>query len=91
MAKLLYKPFGALIGALGGLIAGALFKRLWGALARDPSPPEATQAGRSWAEVLAAAVIEGAVYAGVKATLERGGAVAFARATGAWPGDPPEG
>jgi hypothetical protein len=29
MGKLLYKPFGALTGVLGGLLAGALFKQAW--------------------------------------------------------------
>lgn len=87
MTKLLYKPLGMLIGVLGGLVAGALFKRVWRLVRHEEKPPEATQAGRSWAEVLAAATLEGAIYALVKSALERAGAVGFEKATGSWPGE----
>jgi len=86
VARLLYKPFGVLVGVAGGLAAGAIFKRIWAAVTHQPSVPDATEAGRSWAEVLAAAATEGAIYALVKAATDRGGAIAFQRATGFWPG-----
>lgn len=84
---LLYKPLGMLFGALGGVAAGALFKQVWKVVAGEPEPPKATQAGRSWGEVLAAATIQGAVFALVKAAVDRGGATAFQKATGTWPGE----
>ncbi|HET9093368.1 MAG TPA: DUF4235 domain-containing protein [Acidimicrobiales bacterium] len=87
MIKLLYKPLGIVTGVLGGLAAGAIFKGIWRLLAHEEEPPEATRADRSWAEVLVAAALEGAVYALVKAALERAGAVGFEKATGTWPGE----
>jgi hypothetical protein len=84
---LLYKPFGLLFGALGGVAAGALFKQVWKLIAGEPEPPKATQAGRSWGEVLSAAAMQGAVFALVKAVVDRGGATAFQKATGTWPGE----
>ena len=33
MARVLYKPLGLLVSVLGGVIAGALFKRVWKAVA----------------------------------------------------------
>jgi hypothetical protein len=84
--KLLYKPFGLVVSVLGGLLAGALFKRVWGALADDQEAPSAKNRDRTWREVVAAAVIQGAVFGGVKALLDRAGATGFARLTGVWPG-----
>lgn len=84
--KLLYKPFGLVIGVVGGLAAGALFKRIWRLVSQEDEAPEATRAGRSWTEILGAAVLEGAIYAFVKAGLQRAGAAGFEKATGTWPG-----
>jgi hypothetical protein len=87
MARVLYKPFGLLFGVLGGILAGAIFKRLWGAVAHEEEAPKATDERKSWGEVVAAAAAEGAVFGGVKALIDRGGATGFARLTGAWPGE----
>ena len=38
-------------------------------------------------EVLIAAAVQGAIFALVKAVIDRGGARAFERWTGEWPGD----
>jgi hypothetical protein len=35
---------------------------------------------------VSAAVLQGAIFAGVKAVVDRGGAVATRRLTGTWPG-----
>ena len=86
MVRLLYKPLGALVGVVGGILAGAIFKRIWKTVANESEAPSATQADRSWREVLAAATIQGAVYALVKAAVDRSGATAFQKATGVWPG-----
>jgi Protein of unknown function (DUF4235) len=86
MAKLLYKPLGLFFSVLGGMIAGAIFKRVWSSFAREQDPPEATDATKTWPEVVAAATLEGAVFGGVKAAIDRAGAKGFASLTGAWPG-----
>jgi hypothetical protein len=83
---LLYKPFGLVASVLGGIVAGALFKRLWRAVADDREAPSAKDRDRSWREVIAAAAIQGAVFGGVKALIDRAGASGFARLTGVWPG-----
>jgi Protein of unknown function (DUF4235) len=87
MARILYKPLGVFISVLGGLVAGAIFKRVWGAVAREEEPPKPTDARRGWPEIIAAATVEGAVFGGVKAVIDRAGATGFARLTGAWPGE----
>jgi Protein of unknown function (DUF4235) len=87
MARVLYKPLGLLVSVLGGVIAGALFKRVWKAVAHEDEAPEATDERRGWIEVITAAAAQGAVFGGVKAAIDRAGATGFARVTGAWPGD----
>jgi predicted metal-dependent enzyme (double-stranded beta helix superfamily) len=87
MARLLYKPFGLIFSVLGGILAGAIFKRVWRAAAHEEEAPEATDKRRGWGEILAAAAAEGAVFGGVKALIDRAGATGFARVTGSWPGE----
>ena len=86
MIKILYKPFGMIVSVLGGLIAGAIFKRVWKLAAHEDEAPEATDAERGWGEVLIAATLQGAIFAVIKAATDRGAAVATRRLTGFWPG-----
>jgi hypothetical protein len=86
VARLVYKPFGLIVSVLGGIIAGMIFKRVWGVVGQEDEAPEATDEAKGWGEVLVAAAAEGAVFGGVKALVDRAGATGFARLTGAWPG-----
>lgn len=86
MAKVFYKPFGLIFSVLGGIVAGAIFKRVWGVTANEDEAPEATDETKGWGEVVLAAAAEGAVFGGVKALIDRAGATGFAHLTGAWPG-----
>jgi Protein of unknown function (DUF4235) len=83
--RLAYKPFGVIAGIVGGLIAGAVFRRLW-SLGREGEAPKATDADRGWTEVVLSAAAQGAVFGAVKSAVDRAGAEGFAWATGAWPG-----
>lgn len=85
-AKLLYKPFGVASGVLGGVLANVVFGAVWKRVAHDDDRPNATDEQRSVPEVLAAAALQGLVFAVVKAAIDRGGARLFAKWTGEWPG-----
>ena len=87
MTKLIYKPLGWVVGVPGGLIASFIFRRLWTLTGRRGEVPTATEEGRTWGEVLAAAALQGAIFGLVRAVVDRGGAVGIQRATGEWPGD----
>jgi predicted metal-dependent enzyme (double-stranded beta helix superfamily) len=82
---LMYKPVGLLGGILAGAIAGVLFKQVWRLAAGEPEAPHATDQSRRWAEVLAAAALQGAIFAIVKAAVDRAGASAVKELTGRWP------
>ncbi|GGO90216.1 DUF4235 domain-containing protein [Wenjunlia tyrosinilytica] len=85
-AKLVYKPVGLALGAFSGLVAGALFKRVWKAVAHEQDTPDSMDENRAWREILLAAALQGAIFAVVKAAADRGGATAVRRLTGTWPG-----
>ena len=85
--KLLYKPFGLLLGVIGGLLAGAAFRQVWKRVGHDEDTPNATDRQRGWSEVVLAAMVEGAIFGGVKAAVDRAGASGYQRVTGVWPGD----
>lgn len=86
MARLLYKPVGLLMSVLGGIVASAIFKRIWRAVGDESEAPKATDERRGWREILIVAAAQGAVFGGVKAIIDRAGAAGFARLTGSWPG-----
>jgi len=84
-AKVAYKPVGILLGMAAGAVAGMVFQRLWRLSGQD-SPPNSTDEDRGWGEIIAAAALQGAIFAVVKAAADRGGAQAVRRLTGTWPG-----
>jgi hypothetical protein len=86
VARLLYKPFGLVVGILGGIAARAIFQRVWVAAGHEEKAPKATDERKGWGEVVLAAAAQGAVFGGVKALADRAGATGFAWLTGAWPG-----
>lgn len=90
MGKLFYRAIGSGVSVLGGIAATAIFHRIWRAAA-DEEAPSATDTRRSWPAVLIAAAIDGAIFAVVKAALDRGIATAARDLMGTWPGDDAEG
>ncbi|MER7283022.1 DUF4235 domain-containing protein [Dactylosporangium sp. NPDC000244] len=86
MARLAYKPVGVLLGAAAGAAAGLIFKQVWRVAGRDDDAPNATDEDRAWGEILVAAALQGAIFAVVKAAVDRAGAIGVRRATGQWPG-----
>ncbi|MBU2666646.1 DUF4235 domain-containing protein [Actinoplanes bogorensis] len=85
VSKLAYKPVGLLLGIGAGAVAGLVFKEVWKLTAGDDDAPNATDEDRGWGEILAAAALQGAIFALVKAAVDRGGAVGVRKMTGQWP------
>jgi hypothetical protein len=84
--KLLYKPMSLLISAFGGVLAAAPFKKVWTAVSGEDEAPDATSE-HGTKEVLLAAVIQGAIFAGMKAAVDRAGARGFKKLTGTDPNE----
>ncbi|MEV4343921.1 DUF4235 domain-containing protein [Actinoplanes sp. NPDC049596] len=85
VSKLAYKPVGILMGIGAGAIAGFVFKEVWKVASGDDDAPNATDEDRGWGEILAAAALQGAIFALVKAAVDRGGAASVRKLTGQWP------
>ena len=90
MTKLLYKAVTLVISVLSGMLAGAVFKRVWKLAAGEEEAPTATDVRRGWREVLTAAALQGAIFALVKAAVDRATAEGTRKLTGTWPGDDSE-
>lgn len=86
MTKLVYRPVGWIAGAAAGVLAGVLFRQAWKLASGEQEAPDAMDEHRGWGEVLAAAALQGAIFAIVKATVDRAGAVGVRKVTGTWPG-----
>lgn len=84
--KLIYKPFGIVLGILAGLVGRKLFDFVWSKFDEE-EPPEATTQHSPLPKVLGAAALQGAIFKGVRAGVDRAGARGFQRATGVWPGE----
>ncbi|MFB9185079.1 DUF4235 domain-containing protein [Dactylosporangium sucinum] len=87
MNKLLHKPFSIASSVAGGVAAGIVFKQVWRRLSGEDEAPQATSRDYGWGEVLAAAALQGAIFAAVKAAIDRGGAAGIRRLTGDRPDD----
>jgi hypothetical protein len=87
--KLIFAPIGILAGLLAGLIAKKGFERLWAAF-DDEDPPQPDQRGATYPKLVAALLLEGAIFRAVKGAVDHGMRRAFAGATGKWPGEDSE-
>lgn len=86
LAKVAYRPVG-LIGSLASAaVAGAVVKQVWKRVSKEENAPEALQPEYRLRSILLFAAIQGLVFAVVKAAFDRGGARAFQKLTGSWPG-----
>jgi hypothetical protein len=86
MSKFMFLPVSIGSGLLAGLIGKKLFGVVWGAI-DDQAPPSAGHREVSMPKLLLALLIEGALFSLIKGLVDHGSRHAFARVTGAWPGD----
>ena len=84
--KLIFAPIGIVAGLVAGAVAQKGFDRLW-AIFDDEEPPEPDQRDISMPKLIAALVVEGAVFRLTKGMVDHGVRGGFARWTGRWPGE----
>ncbi|MBO0869469.1 MAG: DUF4235 domain-containing protein [Micromonosporaceae bacterium] len=84
-ATVAYKPVGWLAGLGAGVFAGLLFRQVWKLAAGDRDAPDALDEERGWGEIMAAAALQGAIFAIVKAGVDRISAQGVRKVTGVWP------
>jgi hypothetical protein len=84
--KLVFAPLGIAAGLLAGFAAQKGFERVW-AVIDDEDPPAADQRDAPLPKLVAALILEGAIFRLTKGIVDHGARGGFARATGSWPGD----
>ena len=84
-ARLLYKPVGLVLGMGASALSGLAFRQLWRRISGTDATPDARSPEWDWAEVLFAAALQGAIYAMVRAAVDRAGAQGVRLAVGDWP------
>jgi hypothetical protein len=86
MGKLLFIPFSIIGGLIAGLIGKKLFEAIWGVV-DDQEPPDSEHRDVSWAKLIPALALEGAIFRATRGAADHASRRAFYRATGAWPGE----
>lgn len=76
-SKAMYKPLSLATSVLGGIAAGAVFQQVWKRVAREDKAPDPRDLSRSSKEVLISAALQGAIFAVVKAAVDRMGAKSY--------------
>jgi hypothetical protein len=84
--KLLFMPISIALGLVAGLVAKKAFDQVWG-LIDEEEPPQPQHREFAWSKLVAALVVEGAIFRLVKGIVDHGARRSFARVTGSWPGE----
>ena len=84
--KFLFLPFSILSGLVAGFIGRKLFDQVWG-IFDDEEPPDSKHLETTWAKLILAGAIQGAIFRAVKEATDHGSRRAFMNLTGTWPGE----
>ena len=84
--KIVYKPFGIILGIVAGILSQKVFNAVWGVFDKE-EPPKPTTEEAAWTKVIAAAAVQGVTFRVTRAAVDRLGAQGFRHFTGVWPGD----
>ncbi len=84
--KFLFLPVSIALGLVAGLLGRKAFEQVWG-LVDDEEPPDAKHREISVPKLIAALVLEGAIFRVVKGLTDHGARRGYAKVTGTWPGE----
>jgi hypothetical protein len=86
IVKLIYKPFGFILGLLAGILGRKAFNFAWTKI-DDQHPPKGTTEHAPWVKVLGAAALQGVIFKTTRVVVDRYGAIGWRYLTGFWPGE----
>lgn len=82
VSKAMYLPLSITTSVAGGLLAGALFSRVWKRVDDSgQAPPDPKDLNRSGRQAIAAAALQGLVFGVVRAAVDRVGARGYRAVT----------
>jgi Protein of unknown function (DUF4235) len=85
MTKILFLPFSVVGGILAGFVGKKTFEGLWH-LFDDQEAPDPKDREIAWMRLVAALLLQGAIFRTVRGLMDRGSRSAFSKLTGTWPG-----
>lgn len=86
MGKVIFLPVGIGGGLLAGVISKKLFGAVWGAIDKE-EPPKAQQRDVHLGKLVLALIIDGALIRLVRGLVDHGARQGFQHLTGSWPGE----
>jgi hypothetical protein len=87
VTRLSYRATDLIADVVGGMFASLVFRKAWSLIEQGQDAPKPTDEQRGWREILLAAGLQGAIFALIKAAIDRGAAEGTRKLTGIWPGD----
>jgi hypothetical protein len=86
VSKIFFIPVSVIGGIAAGFVGKKIFEQIWGLIDKD-EPPDPKHRETSWAKLIAALALEGAIFRAIRGLFDHGARRAFARTTGMWPGE----
>lgn len=84
--SVVFKPVGIAAGLTAGILGRKLFELVWGMI-DDEDAPDPKYRDMPIGKLIAALVLEGAIFSLLRGLADHGARHGFARLTGEWPGD----
>ena len=82
----IFTPIGLVLGLAAGQVSKKIFDFLWG-LIDDEEAPRPKHREIPFVKLIAALVVEGAIFRLVRGMTDHGSRRVFSRLTGTWPGE----
>lgn len=84
--KFVFMPISILGGLVAGMIGKKIFEQIWG-LVDEEEPPEAKHREINYVKLVAALLVEGAIFRLIRGLFDHSARRWFSRLTGTWPGE----
>jgi hypothetical protein len=84
--KIIFMPVSIVAGLIAGQIGKKIFDAVWG-IVDDEEAPEPKHRDIPYAKLVIALLVQGAIFRLVRGMADHGLRHAFAKSTGAWPGE----
>ena len=84
--KFVFMPISILGGLVAGMIGKKIFEQIWG-LVDEEEPPEAKHREINYVKLVAALLVEGAIFRLIRGLFDHSARRGFSRLTGTWPGE----
>lgn len=84
--KFIFAPISIVVGLIAGTIGKKLFEQVWGVVSGTEPPDSEHREIESYVKLVAALIVEGALFRVSKGLVDHGLRQTFYKTTGTWPG-----